>query len=260
MRLFKLSALLLAGLVWVGPIGTGAARAAEAAAELMDHPWPHSGFLGTFDRAALQRGFKVFQQVCHNCHSTKYLTFRSLGALGFNEDEVKAIAAQYQVTDGPDDSGEMFERPARPSDVIPAPFANPAAARAANGGALPPDLSLIEKAREDGDNYVFSLLQGYEDPPPQGVELAAGQYYNKYFPGHKIGMPPPLTPDLVAYDDGTSATVPQMTSDVVEFLTWLSEPKLEQRKQTGIKVMLFLIILSVLLYLYKRKVWADVAH
>ena len=252
MRPFKLSSLLVLGLAW-----TGAAHAAGEAAPLLEKSWPQSGFFGTFDRSALQRGFKVYQEVCHNCHSVKYLTFRSLGALGFNEDEVKAIAATYQVTDGPDDSGEMFQRPGRPSDVMPAPFPNENAARSANGGALPPDLSLIEKAREGGDNYVYSLLQGYRDPPAD-VKLATGQYYNIYFPGHKIGMPPPLSPDQVTYDDGTTASVQQMTSDVAQFLAWLSEPTMEQRKQTGIKVMLFLFILSVILYFYKRKVWADV--
>ncbi|WP_027133327.1 cytochrome c1 [Geminicoccus roseus] len=252
MRLFKLSTLLVAGLLW-----TGAAQAAEGVVEPKSVDWPHAGFLGTFDRAALQRGFKVYQEVCHGCHAAKYLTFRSLGDLGFNEDEVKAIAASYTVLDGPDDSGEMFERPGRPSDVMPAPFPNPAAARAANGGAYPPDLSLMTKARAEGDNYLFSLLTGYEDPPA-GEDVAPGQYYNLYFPGHRIGMPPPLTPDQVSYDDGTSATIDQMSADVTQFLTWLAEPKMEERKQTGIKVMLFLFILSVLLYLYKRKVWSDV--
>ncbi len=252
MRLLKLPALLVAGLFW-----TGAAQAAEGVLEPKDVSWPHSGFFGTFDRAALQRGFKVYQEVCHSCHAAKYLTFRSLGDLGFNEDEVKAIAAQYTVMDGPNDEGEMFERPARPSDVMPPPFPNPAAARAANGGALPPDLSLMAKARHEGDSYIFSLLTGYEDPPA-GEEVAPGQYYNPYFPGHKIGMPPPLNPDQVTYDDGTSASVDQMAGDVSQFLSWLAEPKMEQRKQTGIKVVLFLVILSVLLYFYKRKVWADV--
>jgi ubiquinol-cytochrome c reductase cytochrome c1 subunit len=228
--------------------------------ELKQESWPHHGAFGTFDRAALQRGFKVYEEVCHGCHSAKYLTFRSLGDLGFNEDEVKAIAAKYQVQDGPDDAGDMFERPARASDRIPSPFPNDNAARAANGGALPPDLSLISKARQDGDNYIYSLLTGYADPPP-GEEVAPGQYYNTYFPGHKIGMPPPITSDdQVTYDDGTSATVDQMTKDVTQFLSWLAEPKMEERKQTGIKVMLFLAILSVLLYFYMRKVWADVKH
>jgi len=252
MRLLKLSVLLVAGLFW-----TGTAHAAEGVAKPKEVDWPHAGFFGTFDRAAVQRGFKVYQEVCHGCHAAKYLTFRSLGDLGFNEDEVKAIAATFNVTDGPDDNGEMFERPARPSDVIPPPFPNPAAARAANGGAYPPDLSLMTKARGDGDNYVFSLLTGYQDPPA-GEELATGQYYNLYFPGHRIGMPPPLSADQVTYDDGTTATVEQMAKDVTQFLSWLAEPKMEERKQTGIKVMLFLVILTVLLYLYKRKVWADV--
>ena len=308
MTLVKLSAALVAGLLWTGMAvaqenapandtekktlegtadksgeagsgqqtsGTGAAPASPPGAEhttdvnqemeirhdqveLKEEAWPHAGFFGTYDRAALQRGFKVYEEVCHGCHSAKYLSFRSLADLGFNEDEVKAIAAKYQVQDGPDDSGEMFERAARPSDVIPPPFPNANAARAANGGALPPDLSLISKAREDGDNYIYSVLTGYADPPA-GEELAPGQYYNTYFPGHKIGMPPPLSAEgQVTYDDGTTASVDQMSHDVTQFLAWLAEPKMEQRKQTGVKVMLFLIILSVLLYFYKRKVWADV--
>lgn len=294
MSVVKLSAIVTAGLLWTGitvaqegapeqsgetgsgqqteqtgaapvsPPGeeqttsvAGEQEMGHDAPELKDEAWPHEGFFGTFDRAALQRGFKVYEEVCHGCHSAKYLTFRSLGDLGFNEDEVKALAAKYEVQDGPDDSGEMFQRPARASDVIPPPFPNDNAARAANGGALPPDLSLMVKARLDGDNYMYSLLTGYEDPPA-GEELAPGQYYNAYYPGHKIGMPPPLTPDQVTFDDGTSATVDQMTRDVTQFLSWLAEPKMEERKQMGIKVMIFLIIITVLLYLYKRKIWADV--
>ncbi|HEX2529750.1 MAG TPA: cytochrome c1 [Geminicoccus sp.] len=225
--------------------------------ELKEEDWPHAGVFGTYDRAALQRGFKVYEEVCHGCHAAKYLTFRSLADIGFNEDEVKAIAAKYEVQDGPDDAGDMFQRPARASDRMPAPFPNDNAARAANGGALPPDLSLMAKARQDGDNYLYSLLTGYADPPP-GEEVAEGQYYNTYFPGHKIGMPPPLSPDQVTYDDGTTASVDQMSRDVTQFLSWLAEPKMEERKQTGIKVMLFLLILSVLLYFYMRKVWSDV--
>jgi ubiquinol-cytochrome c reductase cytochrome c1 subunit len=255
MRFLKLSALLVAAGVALWSPGS---QAAEGAAHPKQIDWPHDGFFGTFDRAALQRGFKVYQEVCHGCHAAKYLAFRSLADLGFNEDEVKALAAAYTVTDGPDENGEMFERPARPSDIMPSPFPNPQAARAANGGAYPPDLSLMSKARHDGDNYIFSLLTGYEDPPAEVGELAPGQYYNHYFPGHRIGMPPPLMPDQVTFDDGTSATVEQMASDVTQFLSWLAEPKMEERKQTGIKVMLFLIVLTVLLYLYKRKVWADV--
>lgn len=252
MRLLKLSALLVAGLMWTGT----AAQAAEGALAPKDVDWPHEGFFGTFDRAALQRGFKVYQEVCHGCHAAKYLAFRTLTDLGFNEDEVKAIAAQYEVTDGPDESGDMFERPARPSDILPPPFPNANAARAANGGAYPPDLSLITKARGNGDNYLHSLLTGYEEPP-EGEELPPGQYYNLYFPGQRIGMPPPLTPDQVTYDDGTSATVEQMSSDVTQFLAWLAEPKMEERKQTGLKVMLFLLVLSGLLYAYKRKIWSN---
>lgn len=231
----------------------------HAVAEFMDLSWPHEGIFGTFDRAALQRGFQVYKEVCAACHGAKYLAFRNLTDLGYDEEEIKAIAAGYTMTDGPNDEGEMFERPAIPSDRFPSPFPNEQAAAAANGGKAPPDLSLIVKARVDGEDYLYSLLNGYEPPPP-GVEVPEGGHYNKYFPGHVIAMPPPLTADAVTYGDGTSATVQQMAADVTQFLTWAAEPKLEERKRTGIKAMLFLIVLTGLLYAWKRKIWADVAH
>jgi ubiquinol-cytochrome c reductase cytochrome c1 subunit len=214
--------------------------------------------LGTFDRAAAQRGFQVYREVCSACHSVDYLAFRNLTALGFSADEVAAVAAEYTVTDGPDDTGEMFERPARPADPIPPPYPNPEAARAANGGALPPDLSLITKARAGGADYVYSLMVGYGEAPA-GEAPREGLNYNNYFPGHWIAMPPPLSDGQVSYTDGTEATVPQMAEDVATFLTWAGEPTLEQRKQSGLKVMLFLIVLTGLTYATMRKVWAD-AH
>ncbi|MFO1035994.1 MAG: cytochrome c1 [Geminicoccaceae bacterium] len=223
----------------------------------MERSWPTDGFFGKFDRAGLQRGFQVYMNVCHACHGLKYVAFRSLSDLGYNEDQIKAIAAEYTVTDGPNDEGDMFERPARPSDRIPSPFANDQAARAANGGALPPDLSLIVKAREDGENYVFSLLNGFEEPPAD-VHVPDGMYYNHYFPGHLIGMPPPLSDDAITYEDGTPATVPNMASDVVQFLTWAAEPKLEARKGTGLAVVLFSLVFIGIFYAYKRRIWADV--
>jgi ubiquinol-cytochrome c reductase cytochrome c1 subunit len=248
--------LLLALGVVVGP--AAAASAAEDGGErLKDAAWPHSGVFGTFDRAALQRGFQVYQNVCQSCHGMKYLAFRNLEALGYGEEEVKAIAAQYTVVDGPNDQGEMFERPARPSDHKPGPYKNEAEARAAQGGALPPDLSLIVKAREGHEDYVYSVLTGYEEPPPD-VTPREGMYYNPYYPGHWIAMPPPLAPDAVTYEDGTPATTEQMAHDVVQFLTFVAEPKLEERKQTGLKVMLFLIVVTGLFLAYKRRIWADV--
>jgi ubiquinol-cytochrome c reductase cytochrome c1 subunit len=253
------TALLGALLVGLGLVtASGPARAAEAAAPLIQRSWSFEGFFGTFDRSAAQRGFQVYREVCSSCHGLRFVAFRNLQALGFTEDEVRAVAAEYQVTDGPNDEGEMFERAAVPSDRFPSPYPNDAAARFANGGALPPDLSLITKARADGTNYLYSLLQGYEEPPP-GVEGLEGLYYNAYFPNHWIAMPPPLFEDGVSYADGSTASIEQMSSDVAMFLTWAAEPTLEERKQTGLKVLLFLVILTGLFYATKRKVWAD-AH
>ncbi len=256
-KALRLTALLAVagGLLAAAPLPS---RAAEGeAAPLLHRSWPEDGIFGTFDRAMLQRGFQVFQGICQNCHSTEYLAFRNLEDLGYTEDQVKAIAAQYQVTDGPNDQGDMFQRPGKPSDYREGPFANAMAARAANGGALPPDLSLIVKARPGGSNYVYSLLNGFVDPPP-GVKVPPGMHYNKFFPGHMIAMPPPLSDDAVTYADGTKATVPQMAADVTEFLHWLAEPTLEQRKALGLKAMLFLVVLAGLLYAYKRRIWSDV--
>jgi ubiquinol-cytochrome c reductase cytochrome c1 subunit len=240
----------------LGLLATGASQASEGGGTIHEVDWPHEGLFGTYDRAAVQRGLQVYQNVCQACHSVKYLAFRNLEAVGYNEDEIRAIAAQYTVMDGPDDTGEMFERPARASDRLPGPYANPAAARAANGGALPPDLSLIVKARAGGANYIYSVLTGYVDPPPD-VEVPEGLNYNSAFPGHFIAMPPILQPDAVSYSDGTSATVEQMASDVTQFLAWLAEPKLEDRKRTGLKVMLFLLVLTGLFLALKRRVWAE---
>ena len=233
------------------------AQAVEGALEPMAQSWSFDGLFGTFDHAAAQRGLQVYREVCSACHSLEYVSFRNLAALGYDEDQVKAIAEQYEITDGPDDQGEMFQRPGRPTDFFPSPFENDAAARLANGGALPPDLSLITKARESGSDYVDSLLQGYEEPPAD-VTGPEGTYYNLYFPGHFLAMPPPLSEGAVTYADGTEATVAQMSGDVTTFLTWAAEPTLEARKQSGLKVMLFLIVLTGLLFATKRKVWAPI--
>jgi ubiquinol-cytochrome c reductase cytochrome c1 subunit len=249
-----LGALLVGGL---GVVGAAPAAAQEEAAVPLQRSWSFEGFFGTFDRSAAQRGLQVYREVCQTCHGLRYVAFRNLQALGFTEEEVSAIAAEYQVTDGPNDEGEMFERAAVPADQFPSPYPNDEAARFANGGALPPDLSLITKARADGTNYVYSLLQGYEEPPP-GEEGLEGLNYNAYFPNHWIAMPPPLFDDGVTYADGSTASVEQMASDVATFLTWTAEPHLEARKQTGLKVLLFLIILTGLLYATKRKIWAAV--
>jgi ubiquinol-cytochrome c reductase cytochrome c1 subunit len=219
--------------------------------------WTHTGAFGTFDRAALQRGFQVYKQVCSVCHSMKLVSYRDLADLGFSEPEIKAIAADYQVTDGPNDDGEMFQRPATPADHFVSPFANDKAARAANHGALPPDLSLVIKARHEHEDYVYSLLTGFGQTPPAGETIAAGMYYNPYFAGHQIAMPAPLKDDSVTYADGTKATVEQEARDVVQFLSWAAEPKMEVRKRTGLKVVLFLIVFAGFMYGVKRKVWKD---
>jgi ubiquinol-cytochrome c reductase cytochrome c1 subunit len=231
------------------------AQAVEGALPPIERDWSFDGVLGHFDPAAAQRGLQVYRNVCAACHSLNYIAFRNLAELGYSDDEIKALAEEYQITDGPNDQGEMFERPGRPTDHFPAPFANDASARLANNGALPPDLSLITKAREDGSNYLYSLLQGYEEPPADAAG-PEGTYYNLYFPGHWIAMPPPLSEGAVDYADGTEATVAQMASDLATFLTWAAEPTLEARKQSGLKVMLFLIVLTALLYATKRKIWA----
>jgi ubiquinol-cytochrome c reductase cytochrome c1 subunit len=219
--------------------------------------WSFEGPLGTFDPAARQRGFQVYKEVCSACHSMNLLHYRDLEDIGFSADQVKAIAAGVQVQDGPNDTGDMFERPGRPYDVFKPPFANDQAARAGNNGALPPDLSLIIKAREDGPDYVYGILTGFSDPPA-GMKMNDGMNYNKYFAGHQIAMPPPLTDDRVTYADGTKATIAQEAHDVVTFLTWASEPSMEMRKRVGSKVIIFLLGLSGLLYAVKRKVWRDV--
>ena len=218
--------------------------------------WPQEGPFGTYDRAALQRGFQVYKQVCSACHSLKLLSYRDLTALGFSEPEVKALAAEATVHDGPNDNGEMFDRPGRPSDSFVKPFPNDQAARAANNGALPPDLSLIIKARKGHESYVYSLLTGFGKTPPGDEIIPASMNYNPYFPGHQIAMPAPLMDNAVTYADGTSATVEQEARDVVQFLAWASEPKLEDRKQTGLKVILFLIAFAGIMYAVKRRVWS----
>jgi len=218
--------------------------------------WSFNGLFGTYDRGALQRGFQVYTEVCASCHALELLSYRNLRAIGFSEDRVKEIAAEVEVTDGPDDEGEMFERPGRPSDRFVSPFPNSQAARASNGGALPPDLSLMTKARKDGINYLNALLVGFADPPAD-KEIAEGMNYNPYFPGGQIAMAPPLSEDVVEYADKTKATVAQMASDVTTFLAWAAEPELEERKRMGVKVVLFLIVLTGLLYAIKRRVWAD---
>ncbi len=229
-----------------------------------DHQhWHFSGPLGTFDRMALQRGYQVYREVCASCHSMDLIAFRNLsdpGGPGFSEDEVKALAAQFTYEDGPDEFGDMFDRPGKPSDYFPNPYTNENQGRAANGGALPPDLSLITKARKYGPDYVYALMTGYDKPVPPLVEMQVGLYYNPYFSGRQIAMPNQLFPEMVEYADGTVATQEQMAKDVVEFLTWAGEPKMEARKAMAIPVLAYLFILTILMYMSYKRLWRNIDH
>ncbi|RJF87869.1 cytochrome c1 [Oleomonas cavernae] len=232
-------------------LGTGVAAASEGGA-IPHESWSFSGAFGTFDRAALQRGYQVYKEVCAACHSMQYIAFRNLTDIGFSEAEVKALAAQYEYP-ALDESGEPITRKGLPSDHFVSPYANELAAKAANGGAIPPDLSLMAKARAGGPDYIHAILTGYVEPP-QGFVLNPGSNFNAHFPGQQIAMPKPLNDDQVTYADGTKATVEQMSRDVSTFLMWTAEPKLEERKNIGVKVMGFLGILTVFLYLSYRRV------
>lgn len=220
--------------------------------------WEFDNIFGRFDRASVQRGYQVYKEVCSACHSLKLVSYRNLGQIGFAEDEIKQIASEALVTDGPNDDGEMFERAGLPSDKFAGPYANEQAARASNGGAYPPDLSLIVKARHDGANYVYSILTGFGEAP-EGFEMAQGKQYNPYFEGRQIGMPQPLTDDgQVEYKDGTYSTKEQMAIDVVNFLQWAAEPETEHRKKMGVRTMVFLGILLLILIAAKRAIWKTI--
>jgi len=228
--------------------------------ELMKTDWTFKGLLGKFDRASLQRGYQVYTEVCAACHSMKYISYRNLmekGGPEFSEAQVKAIAARFDVTDGPNADGEMFSRPARLSDKFPMPYPNEKAAQAANGGAYPPDMSVLAKARKGGVDYLYSVLLGYEDPPA-GVTLDEGVYYNKFMYGNKIKMPKVLEDDLIEYSDGTPVTEEQMAKDVVTFLMWSAEPHLETRHKMGFRAIIYLIILTVLVYFSMKKIWSRI--
>ena len=235
----------------------GPALAAGGAVELTKRDWSFNGPFGTFDKASMQRGFQVYREVCAGCHSMKYIAFRNFADLGYNEAEIKALAAEYDVEDGPNDDGEMFMRPGIPADRIPSPYPNDNAARAGNGGALPPDLSLIAKARANGPDYLYSLLVGYKDAPSD-TAVPDGMYYNNAYSGNLIAMPQPLYGDDVTYADGADASIEAMSVDLTQFLMWAAEPKLEVRKRIGVAVVFFLSILVILSILAKRRVWVDV--
>ncbi len=228
--------------------------------EYLTTDWSFKGLFGKFDRSALQRGYHVYTEVCSSCHSMKYLSYRNLAQEGgpeFTEAEAKAIAASFEVTDGPNSDGEMFTRPGKLSDKFVMPYENVKAAQAANGGAYPPDMSVLVKARGGGVDYIYSLLQGYEDPPA-GVTLDDGVYYNKYMYGNKIKMSNQLSDGLIEYSDGTKATVEQMSKDVTTFLMWAAEPHLESRHKMGFKAIVYLIILTILVYFSMKRIWSRI--
>lgn len=284
---------ILSGLAALGFVlaAAGAVNAAEEAGHSAAEPthfpihkpvqqdWSFAGPFGTYDRAQLQRGLKIYKEVCSACHSMSLVPFRSLEGLGYSEAQVKAFAAEYTVQDGPNADGEMFERPGLPTDYFPSPFPNAIAAAAANNGAAPPDFSLIAKARgvergfptfvfdiftgyaENGPDYIHALLTGYDEQPPAGMEVAEGTHYNPYFiAGKSLAMAKPLSDGQVTYEDGSPETVEQYSRDISAFLMWAAEPHLEDRKKTGFRVIVFLILFGGLVYLTKRKVWAGTPH
>jgi ubiquinol-cytochrome c reductase cytochrome c1 subunit len=243
--------------LFAGGLAAGPALAQEvdAPAPPQQH-WSFAGLFGTYDLAAAQRGFQIYSEVCSNCHSMNLLHYRDLAGIGLTADQIKAIAANVQVPSGLNDAGEPVTGPGLPSSSFKAPFANEKAARAAMNGALPPDQSLLVNARPDGANYIYALLTGYADPP-EGFKMQNGMNYNKYFPGHQIAMPQPLQPDQIQYTDGTKATLDQEAHDVVTFLAWASNPDMVQRKQVGVRIVLFLALMTGVTYAVKRQVWAD---
>lgn len=218
-------------------------------------PWSHRLPWQSFDHASIRRGFQVYQQVCSTCHSLDRIAYRNLVGVSHTEEEAKKLAADIEIQDGPNEEGEMFERPGKLSDYFPRPYANDNAARAANNGALPPDLSLIVKARPYNENYLFALLTGYRDPP-HGVSIREGLYYNPYFPGGAIAMAQALSNDQVEYEDGTEATISQMAKDVSTFLCWAAEPEHDERKRLGIKTIFVLSLTSAALLYLKRQKWS----
>lgn len=240
----------------VATLLAGPALAAGGDVALTKRDWSFNGPFGTFDKAAMQRGFQVYREVCAGCHSMQYIAFRNFADLGYNEAEIKAIAAEYDVEDGPNDEGEMFTRPGIPADRMPSPYPNDNAARAGNGGALPPDLSLIAKARANGPDYLYSLLIGYKEVPAS-MNVPDGMYYNDAYPGNLIAMPQPLYGDDVTYADGADTSIEGSAADLTQFLMWAAEPKMEARKRIGVAVVFFLSIFVVLSVMAKRRVWAD---
>ena len=237
-------------------VGSLPARAQEP---MPNEKWSFERLFGSYDLAAAQRGFQIYSSVCSNCHSMNLLHYRDLSGIGLDKAQIEAVAAAVTVPDGVDDQGNPKQGPATPADQFKSPFANDAAAKAANNGAVPPDLSLMVNAREGGPNYVYGILTGFVPAPP-GFKVGEGLYYNKMFPGHQIHMPPPLQDGTVDYTDGTSDKLPQEAHDVITFLAWAANPELVERKQVGVRVILFLVFMTGITYAVKRKVWSDVHH
>ena len=251
--------IALTYLIFLLSIGSYQVNAAEKT-DLLKIDWSFKGLFGKFDRGSLQRGYQVYSEVCAACHSMKYLSYRNLSEKGgpeFSVEQVKAIASSFEVTDGPNEDGDMFTRPAKLSDKFVKPYENEKAAQAANGGAYPPDMSVLAKARSGGVDYLYSVLLGYEDPP-SGVTLDDGVYYNKYMYGNNIKMSQPVSDGLVEYSDGTVASEEQMAKDVTTFLMWAAEPHLESRHKMGFKAILYLIILTILVYFSMKKIWSRI--
>ena len=249
-------------LIGTGIVGTATALQWSVSASDEDlhpphYPWGHGPMLSTLDAASIRRGYQVYQQVCSACHSLKYLSFRNLVGVSHTEEEVKAIAAEAMILDGPDDTGAMFKRPGKLSDRMPGPYANEQEARAANNGALPPDLSYIILAREGEEDYIFSLLTGYQDPPA-GITMAENQHYNAYFTGQAIGMQAPLYDEIIEYEDGTPATMSQLAKDVATFLRWASEPNHDKRKMHGFRMLCFFGIMIPLMWYHKKRVFSTI--
>jgi ubiquinol-cytochrome c reductase cytochrome c1 subunit len=286
MKTMTRSALAAASMSLLAMSGTATFAAGGEAIQIERQKWSFAGFTGKFDKAQLQRGYQVYQEVCAACHGLKRIAYRNLvekTGPGFPEESVKALAATAKVEDGPNDDGKMFQRPGKLSDRMPSPFKNEQEARSIHNGAYPPDLSNMTKARavenqapwyqhiglmardiavgyqEGGADYVYALLTSYKDKPPAGIKMADGMNYNAAFPGNQIAMAPPLSDGSVKYQDGTPGTVANYSKDVTAFLSWAADPTLESRKSMGWIVMLYLLITSILLYIGKKRYWRD-AH
>jgi len=247
--------LMLSAVIGIGLLTPNLALAGEHGAELSKQDWSFDGMFGKFDRDAVKKGGQIYFEVCAACHSMNLLSYRNLVDISWTEAEAKAIAAEYEVEDGPDDEGEMFMRPGMLPDRFVSPYPNEKASRYANGGAFPPDLSVITKARKGGADYIYSLLTGFREEAPEEIIMAEGMSYNTVFPNNQIAMSPPLSGETVEFADGTTATLEQEALYVANFLTWASEPELEARKSLGIKVLLYLFVLTGLLYALKRRIW-----